>query len=87
MDVHLAERPAAAKDAEIGRDGGCVQRGRAARPESGQRRGDEVHAARQECCTYDFRHGRAALLLRCAEPSGGGGVQRSSLCVCQELAG
>ena len=64
MDVHLAERPAAAKDAEVGRDGGvCVQRGRLACAENGQRRGDEVHAARQECCAYDFRHGQAALLL------------------------
>ena len=58
MDVHLAERPAAAKDAEIGRDGGIrLQRGWLARAENGQWRGDEVHAARQEYCAYDFRHG------------------------------
>ena len=47
MDVHLAERPTAAKDAEGGRDGGvCVQCRRAACAENGQRRGDEVHATR-----------------------------------------
>ena len=56
MDVHLAERPAAAKDAEIGRDGGVrLQRGRLARAENGQWRGDEVHAAREECCAYEAR--------------------------------
>ena len=58
VDVHLAEWPPAAKDAEIGRDGRvCLQRGRLACAENGQRRGDEVHAARQEYCAYDFRHG------------------------------